>query len=211
MTIAFFDLDGTLVNGNSTIRFVKFLIKNNIIGFKKLILKSSLRVLWYYLSGKQAKEFRVLEKIYARELKGISTKFIEEKVEDFFKTEKRFYNQTIIERLKMHQNNGDICILISASPEHIVKKYQNEFSFNEAYYTVLEQKGGFYTGKIKGSIPFGEEKARIVRFVSKKFKFPLKDCYAYGNSGMDYAMLKEVGKAFMVHPKGRLERYSSKA
>ena len=56
----------------------------------------------------------------------------------------------------------------------------------------------------------GEAKGRAVRRMIRENKFGARQCYAYGDSWSDRAMLESVGQAAVVNPSWRLARIARK-
>jgi HAD superfamily hydrolase (TIGR01490 family) len=76
--------------------------------------------------------------------------------------------------------------------------------------TQLEENGGRWTGRIVGQAMFGEAKARAVRRMIRENQLDVRQCYAYGDSLADRAMLDAVGRASVVNPSWRLARIARK-
>ena len=72
--------------------------------------------------------------------------------------------------------------------------------------TQLEVGGGRCTGRVAGAAMFGEEKARAAREFAQGRNISLAQCSAYGDSSLDRWMLASVGHPFAVNPTRRLQR-----
>jgi alcohol-forming fatty acyl-CoA reductase len=72
--------------------------------------------------------------------------------------------------------------------------------------TQLTIQDGRWTGHISGSPMFGEAKAAAIRKFAQEHSVPLQECSAYGDHPLDQFMLKVVGHPFAVNPRSGLRR-----
>lgn len=70
--------------------------------------------------------------------------------------------------------------------------------------TRLEEAAGSWTGRIAGTVMFGEEKARAVRKLAVNWGIDLAASYAYGDTANDRWMLAAVGRPAAVNPTNEL-------
>jgi HAD superfamily hydrolase (TIGR01490 family) len=72
--------------------------------------------------------------------------------------------------------------------------------------TQLEIRDGRWTGRIAGAAMFGEEKAAAIKRFARGQGIALAQCSAYGDSALDRWMLGSVGHPFAINPTRRLRR-----
>jgi len=72
--------------------------------------------------------------------------------------------------------------------------------------TQMEVFDGRWTGRVLGAPMFGEAKARALSDFAKARQIALLKCSAYGDSWLDRWMLAAVGRPFAINPARRLQR-----
>jgi HAD superfamily hydrolase (TIGR01490 family) len=72
--------------------------------------------------------------------------------------------------------------------------------------TQLEIRDGRWTGRVAGAAMFGEEKALAIKRFARERGIPLAQCSAYGDSSLDRWMLASVGHPVAINPTRRLRR-----
>ncbi len=66
--------------------------------------------------------------------------------------------------------------------------------------TRIEERAGFFTGRVLGEANFGEAKRRAIANVARAMQMDLRESHAYGNTLRDQPMLDAVGHAHAVNP-----------
>ncbi len=66
--------------------------------------------------------------------------------------------------------------------------------------TRIEERAGFFTGRVAGEVNFGEAKRRAIANVARALELDLRESHAYGNTLRDRPMLDAVGHAHAVNP-----------
>ena len=159
MSLAIFDLDGTLIKGQSQQFLVFYLYKKKWLGTFRLVV-----ILFWFL-GYKIGICRDPNWIfdYAFEcVKGKSLEDGDKMVESFFHDVlKRKFNDQTVSRLKKHQEKGDEVILVSNAIEPIVRIVANNLGIEKFFSTKLETKSGVYTGKIKGKAVYHQRKIDV--------------------------------------------------
>lgn len=72
--------------------------------------------------------------------------------------------------------------------------------------TRLATRKATWTGAVDGVPMFGEAKSVAVEIFAKALDVPLSQCYAYGDDALDRWMLEAVGNPFAVNPTFHLRR-----
>jgi HAD superfamily hydrolase (TIGR01490 family) len=72
--------------------------------------------------------------------------------------------------------------------------------------TQLEIRDGRWTGRVAGAAMFGEEKAEAMKRFAREQGIALAQCSGYGDSSLDRWMLASVGHPFAINPTRRLRR-----
>jgi phosphatidylglycerophosphatase C len=191
-TVAAFDFDGTITDRDSLLPFL-FYNKGLIKTVAYLI------TLLPYLLGfvlKLVSRQRTKEAILTRFFKGIS---LEEQRQwgKRYATEKlnQFVKPAALERIKWHQAQGHMLILISASLDFYLHAWAEQNGFDALICSHLEvDEQGRMTGKLAGLNCWGLEKQRrLLEKLGRRESFIL---YAYGDSRGDQELLAMADHPF---------------
>ncbi|HKX32169.1 MAG TPA: HAD-IB family hydrolase [Blastocatellia bacterium] len=196
---AVFDIDGTLVAGDSLERiFIRFLWRRGELNWRELVRcgaatlamaatgRRSVRASKIYLKGKDVLRIRRL----AREC------FDQEIVP-------RLLPQAI-DRLRWHQAAGHFVILLSGTLDLLLELLAEYLGVSARIGTRLELEGRYLTGRLAGVHPFGEAKAECLMVMSRLGLFNRKRSFAYADAYPDRHLLACVGNPVATNPDARL-------
>jgi HAD superfamily hydrolase (TIGR01490 family) len=211
MSIAFFDIDGTLLRKPSLERrFFWDLQRRGEIPIENCLhwIAESL-----FLGLRGARAAIEGNKTY---LRGLSSQIL---AQCKFQTRAPWLPEffpAAVQQVWWHALRGDSIVLVSgtlAPLAEIVKfALERELLWRgvetkiSVLATQLEVGAGRCTGRVAGAAMFGEEKARAARAFAQERNISLAQCSAYGDSSLDRWMLASVGHPFAVNPTRRLRR-----
>lgn len=201
---AFFDLDGTIMDGNSGLRFISFLYKNKSLKAKKSAILPSLKLAFSYLRGNYLDAVDQADDLMALAFKGADKNKILSHAEFFAISELKRIDKKMADKIMWHKSLGHKLILLSASPDDYIKKMGILLKFDYAIGSRFKSKKGIYTGKLIHPSMIGKERAAIAKKIAKKLKINLKESYAYGNCLNDLQVLELVKHPNAVRPNRRL-------
>lgn len=183
MTIAFFDLDGTLTTKDTMIQFIRF-AKGNLIFYTGLLLL--LPVLIAYRMGLLA-NWRAKEILFSFYFKGMSVERAQSLGQAFAtKVIPQLLHPRALQEIEFHQKAGAEIVVVTASFAFWVKPWCDLHHF-DLIATEYDTHDGLLSGLIKGKNCHGAEK---VRRIKEKFDLLRFDkIYAYGDSTSDIKML----------------------
>lgn len=207
-TAVFFDVDGTIINGQTQRLLISYLYRQ-----KKISLLFLLKIyLWFlfYKIGIVSSGISVMTKSY-KLLKGIKVEEFRRFLSLFFKEQikPRIYLQAI-ERINYHKERGDEVVLLSKSIKILIDIIKDYLNLPLSIATTLEIKNGIFTGEIDGPIIHGEEKVNAIKKLISEKNWDLKKSYAYGDHFSDLSLLKTVGYPIVVNPDKRLKKEAEK-
>ena len=207
MNLAIFDLDNTLLDGDSDYNWGLFLAQEGFVDKKN---HQALNDKFYadYNAGKldiyeftefQFKFFKnnprkLLDKLLARFIDEVAEAMITEKARNL---------------VAQHRNNGDKLLIITATNSYITKPIGNLLGIDDLIGTDLEEKDGEFTGKVRGVPSFKEGKIERLSLWLKQKKLNLKDfesVYFYSDSQNDLPLLRTVSNPIAANPDEVLER-----
>lgn len=197
--LVFFDLDDTIIDGQSQKLFIRYLFKRNKINFFVYLYV----VLWFiFYKIKLIKNVKKIRERVFGICSGWDDILMKELVLDFFNLciKKRIYKD-FFDLLNYHKENGAKTILLSASIYPIVKIVADFLGLDFCIATKLKIQKGVYTGEIDGEIIYGQQKKdTAINFVQDN-NFSLKGSYAYGDHISDLYLLSIVENPIIVNPK----------
>lgn len=188
-TIAAFDFDGTITTKDTLFDFIRFYIgKHNLL--KGLIILSPILISYKlgFIRNDIAKQ-----KLFSYFFKDKSIQEFNKVSLDYVKRIKEIVRPEIFEKIKWHQAQNHIVIIISASIVNWIKPWAYEMNIKTVLGTEIEIKNDIIEGVFSSKNCYGQEK--VNRLIAK---YPNRDeyiLYAYGDSAGDKELL-----AFSDHP-----------
>lgn len=199
--LVFFDLDHTLINGNVSFLFGKYLYSH-----KKISLGTvAYNALAYGmhkggLLSIQNLHHAVFERLFA----GKKSSLFVDGMQNFLKeTIHSYLNPPIYKALQEHQKEGNPTVLLSSSPSFIVEPLSKILKidyFGATHYLV--DKRGCFTHI--SHMMDGHAKGNFVRKLGAKMGIPSSHTIAFSDSILDLPFMEAVGKAVGVNPDRRL-------
>lgn len=196
---AFFDLDGTLVDGQTTLLLVMFLRRQGMVSLGFMV-GTALWFLGYKLGLVRVNErtrhqgARVFAGRTAAEVQQAMGRFTDEVLAPRF-------DAAATEALTRHQARGDYVVVISAALEPVVRAVCRRLAVTEFTGTECELEGDLYCGRLVGASPHGLEKEGIAAGYMERWGVDAADCWAYADHESDLALLRSVGHPVAVNPK----------
>jgi len=196
---AFFDFDGTLIRGDSIVRFCRFARKKGVAGPLALPRAGALAVLYgmRLISAERAKggALAFLKGRTDAELASLADAFCRDELLP------RLYPQGV-EALRSHQARGARVWLVSASPAFYLEPLRDALGLDAIIATRFEE------GRIAGRNCRGPEKVlRIAEVLAARGEsVDYAASTAYGDSRGDAPMLRLCGGKRAVNPKRALLR-----
>ena len=180
--LACFDLDGTLVTGTNTLRFIA-----NKLGFLDLILKYEENERLGLLTDNKK-----VAQDTANLFKGISTKTIRELLSDIPKIAN--IKPTITEL----KRRGLVIILASIQWDFLVEPFASEYVFDSYCGTRMKIQNGILTGELEDFCT-AQDKLRYFLSFCNDYKIPISDTIAIGDSKSDHPVFKEAGMSIALN------------
>ena len=180
--LACFDLDGTLVTGTDTLRFVA-----EKLGFLDLILKYEED----YKSGLLTDNKPVARETAAL-FKGISTERIKELLSDVPKI------ANIGSTISQLKKRNIVVILASIQWSFLVEPFATEYGFDSYCGTGMRIREGLLTGEIHNYCT-SQEKLRYFLDTCKSYNISTVDTIAIGDSKSDHPVFKEAGYSIALN------------
>lgn len=198
--VAFFDLDKTIIAKSSTLAFTRPMFRAGLLSGSTLA-KAGIAQAYYQAFGADHDQLeRVKEELSAitkgwdkAEVESLVTETVDEVVTPLVYAEAL----AIIEE---HRGNGRRVVVISASPEEIVRPLCRYLGIDDVIATRSEvDDEGKYTGEVE-FYAYGPGKAEAMQAMALEEGIDLDASYAYSDSMTDLPMLEIVGHPVAVNP-----------
>ncbi|MFH0809518.1 MAG: HAD-IB family hydrolase [Pseudomonadota bacterium] len=200
---AFFDLDHTLVIGDSTERiFLRHLRRGGEVGTREIlrwlahflreptIAGGFFRCNKHYLAGKPLTRIQTLAAEAAAEAEALVSPRGRRCMEE-------------------HQRAGRLICLITGALDVVTEPLSRSLPVDVVMATTLASEDGRLTGRLNGLYPRGENKKVLMNRLAAQEGISLAGSYAYGDDFYDLPMLEAVGHPVAVNPRRGLEKVAN--
>jgi HAD superfamily hydrolase (TIGR01490 family) len=211
LNLVIFDLDNTLLDGDSDYNWGMFLAREGLVD-QKSHQASNQKFYDDYNAGKldiyeftefQFKFFKnnprkLLDKLLARYIEEVAEKMITQKAKNL---------------ISEHRSNGDKLLIITATNSYITKPIGNLLGIDDLIGTDLEEVDGEFTGKVRGIPSFKEGKVDRLNLWLKQKKLTFEGferTFFYSDSQNDLPLLSIVTDPVAANPDKELEKQASK-
>ena len=202
---AFFDFDGTLIRGDSIVRFLRFAYRRGWIGPGGL-MRAALWAAAYALRLTTAEEAkrRSLAFLAGRgeaETDALGRDFCREQLIPRLRPQG-------VEELKRRRAEGAEVLLVTASPAFYLQAMREALPIAQVIGTRLHVEGGVYTGLIAGENCRGVQKPlRLAEYLAARGDMvDYAESWAYGDSAGDIPMLMLCAHKVAVNPSRRMRK-----
>jgi phosphatidylglycerophosphatase C len=199
--LAVFDLDGTLLRGDSFLPFLVSYAWRRRRFWPLVTLPFHLALYVCKLST----DSRTKEKLLISFLRGESKTKVEEHARWFCASwVARRLRDTMVRKLQEHAQAGHRVILVSASPDAYVPAVARFLGIDEVICTRVGSQADWWDGQLISPNCKGQQKIEQLKAYLQQDSLP-DGCYAYGDSRSDLPLLRWVSHGFLVR-RDRLDR-----
>lgn len=205
---AFFDMDQTLVAGNSSLLYVQRAMAEERAGMADLF-----KTVYYYLMYRLNR--LSVDAILKPTLAGIRGQREAEFADFCGKIALRELVPRVAEQartvLKWHQERGHRCVLLTAATGYLADPVAEAMALDGTLCTRLEVEDGLFTGKLGTfGLCYGQGKVRAARHWAETEQVALDRSFFYTDSASDLPMLRTVGIPVVINPDWSLGRVARK-
>ena len=205
--LVIFDLDNTILNGDSDYSMINFLVAKSILDNSALDVNQSF--MDDYRKGKL--DFDEYTKFALQSFIGMSHIEISEITLEFVKEViEPMINIYALKIIHDHQDDGCKILIASATNELIVKPIAKRLEVADYLGTKVEFIDNKCTGKYLAPSALGEGKLKLVTEWAKIKGFNLELATFYSDSINDLPLLEKVNNPIAVNPDPKLEKISIK-
>ena len=208
MALAIFDLDKTLITGDSDFLWGEFMSENGMVDRANYQKRNADFFKQYTLGKLNISEYlefclEPLSRFSYDELRNYHRSFLEEKIRPIISND-------AIKQVEKHRDQGDTLLVLTATNRFITSPIVAEFGIENLLATEIEFIDGRFTGKVLGEPCFQEGKIEhLKRWISNR-NISLDGSYFYSDSHNDLPTLKLVDYPNVVNPDNKLREIALK-
>lgn len=209
MQLALFDLDNTLLAGDSDFQWGQFLMEEGVLDREKHEAQN----IQFYEDYKNGEldiyaflqfQLRPLSQYPRTQLNEWHKRYMERKVYPMMTDKARAL-------VNKHKANGDLMVVITATNSFVTTPIANAYGIQHLIGTVPEEVNGEFTGGVIGTPSFQEGKVlRLKEWLAEQGKSldDFESTWFYSDSQNDLPLLKMVDHPVAVDPDPVLEDYA---
>lgn len=206
MSLAIFDLDNTLIGGDSDYLWGEFLVEQQLVD-PKLYEHENKRFYNEYKAGtldiNEFLEFSLapLKQHSLTQLKKLHHEFMNNKIASIWLTKAEAL-------LEQHRKQNDFLLIITATNHFVTAPIAEKLGVDDIIATMPEQINQRYTGKVTGIPCFQEGKVERLSHWLRDKDYSLNGSYFYSDSYNDLPLLLKVTNPVAVDPDKKLQQYA---
>jgi len=208
VALALFDLDNTLLNGDSDHAWGMYLAEIGAVDPEEQRIKQDY-FYQQYLSGNMdimafcEFQFSALTQHSLAQLRQWRRNFLRDVIEPMIASGKP-------ELIETHRDNGDDILIITATNNFVASPIAERLRVETLLATTAEFKNGAYTGKVDGTPCFQAGKVERLNRWLEQSSLTLQNSYFYSDSINDLPLLELVDNPVVVTPDDRLREHAEK-
>ncbi|MBU3824116.1 MAG: HAD-IB family hydrolase [Candidatus Oceanisphaera merdipullorum] len=203
MKLAIFDLDETLIAGDSASLWLEYLVDRKLISADILAQEKCLMAAYYQgqldMDAYMALTLAPIRYWPAELLAPLVEDFVRHNVLPLVYADAKA-------RLNWHLAQGHTVVIISATGEHLVKPIAHALGVEHAIGILLDYCDGAYTGLTRGVYSYQEGKLTRLQEWLQQHGFTPSISYGYSDSLNDLPLLEYVDQAAVVNGDNNLYR-----
>ncbi|MFK0572566.1 HAD family hydrolase [Endozoicomonas sp.] len=208
MALAIFDLDNTLIAGDSDDLWGEFMAANGLVE-TETFREGNNRFYEQYKQGvmdiREYLDFSLqpLTQLTLDELEAWHGRFMEQQIAPILLKKGR-------EQIEIHRQQGDHIMIITATNRFVTAPIAKEFEVDTLLAIDLEIQDNRYTGKVIGTPTYQQGKVtRLQEWLNEHPEHTMAGCYFYSDSKNDLPLLKRVDNPVAIDPDPDLEKFAT--
>lgn len=206
MALAIFDLDETLIAGNSPSLWGRYLGAQGWLDLEQFVPREQAMVRLYAERQLTLEDYLAftLQPLAGRtpaECRALADRFAVEVIVPLFYAE-------ALQCLERHREAGDQILVISATQRFLVEAICAQLDIQHALGTDMEVIDGRYTGLTQGILTYREGKIAALHAWQRQQSRPAETCHFYSDSQNDLPLLCAVDVPHAVNPDATLRAHA---
>ena len=212
MQLALFDLDNTLLTGDSDSGWIAYLVDQGILDRQTFEQQNAVFFAQYQAGTLDIDEYHAFQ---MQSLTCLPRAALERHLDDYLETRSRpMITEKARSQVNRHLENGDLCALVTATNCFITSPICREFGIPHLIATVAAQENGEFTGKPRGTPSFREGKiSRVDDWLESLglWRGSFERSWFYSDSLNDLPLLEIVSDPIAVNPDPTLRAHAERA
>ncbi len=208
MALALFDLDNTLIAGDSDHLWGEYLIDQQLVDPNDHKLKND-----YYYTQYQAGTLDIIDYLCfaLRPIAGLSPADVRTLQEPFMQHYvERILLSAAFDLIAFHRKRGDTLVIITATNSVVTRPIADRLGIEHLIACEAQLIDGRYTGKPTGTPSFAEGKVTRMNDWLRSYGKTFNDSHFYSDSHNDLPLLRAVDKPIAVDPDEKLAAVATK-
>jgi HAD superfamily hydrolase (TIGR01490 family) len=206
LSLAIFDLDNTLIAGDSDYLWGRFLVERRLVDGQAYDSENERFYREYRAGTLDIYEFlgfqlRPLALHDAAALEALRVEFVQQKIQPILLPAAR-------RLIEGHRQRGDTLVIITATNRFITAPIARAYCVDYLIATEPEMLEGRYTGRVSGIPCYREGKVQRLRDWLAEQRMALADSWFYSDSHNDLPLLEQVSHPVAVDPDPALASYA---
>lgn len=208
MSLAIFDLDNTLIGGDSDVLWGEFLVERGFVDGDYYQAQNEEYYRQYQDSTLNIEEYlafalQPLAQFQEEQLCALHQDFMTDKIAPIFLPKA----QALVDK---HRQSGATLLIITATNDFITTPIAQALNIDNLLASQAEKLNGLYTGRATGIPCFQQGKVTRLQQWLADCGETLEDSYFYSDSINDLPLLNLVDHPVAVDPDSRLQQYAVK-
>ena len=204
---AFFDVDYTLLAGNSMMLYTRYMRQHGQYSLLDLLVGS------YYVAKYKLNLLdmeKVLDQVSVQH-ENMPEAHLAEQCERWFEEMVVHYLYPEgIQLIEDHRKAGDELCLLSATSIYLMLPLSRHLKIENYFCNSMKVENGILTGKMNLPLCYGKDKLEFARKFEREHGIGLKDCFYYSDSITDLETMEAFGFPVAVNPDPLLRREARK-
>jgi len=203
---AFFDIDETIIRINSSRSLVKRAHRTGMMGNRDLV-RAIYQVFLYKYNLKDT--LKIIHKMGSW-IAGVKVDHMKAIVAKIFETDiLPAIRPAVVDEIERHRSQGAELIILSSAISIICQLLSDHLRFDRVICTVMEESGGYFTGRPVGKFCFRDEKLVRLKAYCAENGYSLSETFYYADSIDDAPAFLQVGHPVCVSPDRKLSRLAA--
>jgi len=205
--IAFYDLDHTILKGNSATVLVEESRRRGVMSSAQYRHAVWLSILYKLNIGDPA---TMINRMLSW-LNGLRESEIKSLCHEIYHAHiKLTIRREILDSFAFHRSKGAAVVLLSSATSPICEPVADHLELDAMICTHLETRDGAFTGRTLGRLVYGKEKKQRMLSFCLEQGSDASDAWYYGDSHTDRFVMEAVGNPVAVSPDRRLKKIASR-
>jgi HAD superfamily hydrolase (TIGR01490 family) len=215
--LAIFDIDGTIFRSSLIIELFNELVRRGVYPLSAKLEVERNYLKWLNRKGHYNDYLMKLVRVFYQNIAGCTVRQIEPAVKAVIAWQKDRVHRYPRQLIKDLRAKGYFIVVVSNSPEPMVKRFAAAMNFDAAIGHILEIQDGVYTGHsilngvVQPGMAWMDKVAILDRFIAdRKLRVDMEHSVMIGDSEGDLPLLSRVGIPITFNPSLPLAKIAKK-